>query len=344
MAFKYKPHRIKFSQEVKTLDELHNEKINKFDETNKIIDLKKRKLCTLKKKLEEEKDPDIIDRIKKKIREYTNEVKNLETSYDELDYFEKTKDILIQYFENKSYDNSSDIPNEIEVIKQSDNDTENNTDSNDDNDNENDDIYNENENIQSDNIMERFNKLNDINISKIKKKQPIKKRHQKKVVEKKSILQFLSQDSSGNIVDEPIKKVIHEKGKLRDQYLTLIDSSYACNKVKLSPIKICEQCKEELTLIQSEGMFLCQKCGDATYVIIESEIPSHKDTINEKRKYPYNPINHLIEKLNQYQAKQTTKIPPDIYNVIKKELKKIVVDVNDVTPEIIQEILKKCLK
>ena len=39
MAFKYKPHRIKFSQEVKTLDELHNEKINKFDETNKVIDL-----------------------------------------------------------------------------------------------------------------------------------------------------------------------------------------------------------------------------------------------------------------------------------------------------------------
>ena len=88
-------------------------------------------------------------------------------------------------------------------------------------------------------------------------------------------------------------------------------------------------------------MFLCQKCGDATYVIIESEIPSHKDTINEKRKYPYNPINHLIEKLNQYQAKQTTKIPQDIYNVIKKELKKIMVDVDDVTPEIIQDILKK---
>jgi predicted RNA-binding Zn-ribbon protein involved in translation (DUF1610 family) len=170
--------------------------------------------------------------------------------------------------------------------------------------------------------MDRFNKLNDVNLSKIKKKQPIKKRHQKKPAEKKSILQFLSEDISGNISTEPIKKIIHEKGKLRDQYLTLIDSSYACNKVKLSPIKLCEQCKEELTLIQSEGMFLCQKCGDATYVIIESEIPSHKDTINEKRKYPYNPINHLIEKLNQYQAKQTTKIPQDIYNVSKKELKK----------------------
>jgi hypothetical protein len=338
MAFKYKPHRIKFSQEVKTLDELHNEKINKFDETNKVIDLKKRKIYALKKRLNEEIDYDIIDRIKKKIREYTNDVKNLETSYDELDYFEKTKDILIQYFENKSYDNSSDIPNEIEMNKENNNDSDsqNKDEYNDDDDDD------ENDNLEiSDNIMDRFNKLNDVNLSKIKKKQPIKKRHQKKPAEKKSILQFLSEDISGNISTEPIKKIIHEKGKLRDQYLTLIDSSYACNKVKLSPIKLCEQCKEELTLIQSEGMFLCQKCGDATYVIIESEIPSHKDTINEKRKYPYNPINHLIEKLNQYQAKQTTKIPQDIYNVIKKELKKIMVDVDDVTPEIIQDILKK---
>ena len=339
MAFKYKPHRIKFSQEVKTLDELHNEKINKFDETNKVIDLKKRKIYALKKRLNEETDHDIIDRIKKKIREYTNDVKNLETSYDELDYFEKTKDILIQYFENKSYDNSSDIPNEIEINRENKNDSDSQDKENNDDYNEEDD---ENDNLEiSDNIMERFNKLNDVNLSKIKKKQPIKKRHQKKPAEKKSILQFLSEDISGNISTEPIKKIIHEKGKLRDQYLTLIDSSYACNKVKLSPIKLCEQCKEELTLIQSEGMFLCQKCGDATYVIIESEIPSHKDTINEKRKYPYNPINHLIEKLNQYQAKQTTKIPQDIYNVIKKELKKIMVDVDDVTPEIIQDILKK---
>jgi hypothetical protein len=347
MAFKYKPHRIKFSQEVKTLDELHNEKINKFDETNKIIDLKKRKIDALKKKLEEENDLDIIDRIKKKIREHTNDVKNLETSYDELDYFEKTRDILIQYFENKSYDDSLDIPNEIDVpneieIKIKNENNENNENNDTDENDESDNIIESSEiTILTDNIMDRFNKLNDINISNIKKKQPIKKRHQQKVVEKKSILQFLSQDISGNISSEPIQKVIHEKGKLRDQYLTLIDSSYACNKVKLSPIKTCEQCKEELTLIQSEGMFLCQICGNATYVIIESEIPSHKDTINEKRKYPYNPINHLIEKLNQYQAKQTTKIPQEIYNIIKKELKKIMVDINDVTPEIIQDILKK---
>lgn len=327
MAFKQKPHRIKFSQETKTLDELHKEKITKFDESHKEIDLKKKKIILLKRKLNEISDEDIIDKIKKKINKYENEIKYLETSFDELEYFEKTKDILIQYFENKSHDNSSELPQEIIV--------------NYDESLEQEEIVNDN---NDDNILDRFNKLNDISNSRIKKKKPVKKRHQIQKIQKKSILDFLSQDNSGNTVSEPIKKIIHEKGTLRDQYLTLIDSSYACNKVKLSPIKICNKCDEELTLIQSEGRLVCQKCGDTTYIIIESEIPSHKDTINEKRKYPYNPINHLIEKINQFQAKQTTKIPPEIYAIIEKELKKNMIEKENVNPEIIEKILKKYKK
>lgn len=325
MAFKQKPHRIKFSQDSKTLDELHNEKITKFDESQKDINMKKKKILLLKRKLSENNDEELLEKIKKKINQYENEIKYLETSFDELEYFEKTKDILIQYFENKSQDNSSELPQEI-IVKNKEIESD-------------EEIVSDNN--ETDDILERFNKLNNMNNAKLKKKQPVKKRHQKPQIQKKSILQFLSQDNSGNTVAEPIKKIIHEKGTLRDQYLTLTDSSYACNKVKLSPIKFCKDCNEELTLIQSEGRLLCQKCGDTTYIIIESEIPSHKDTINEKRKYPYNPINHLIEKLNQYQAKQTTKIPQDIYDIIKKELKKKMIENEDVTPKIIQDILKK---
>ncbi len=352
MAFKYKPHRIKFSQETKTLDEIHNEKIVKFDEINKNITLKKRKVISLNKKLIEVDDPDLIDKIKKKINIYKKKINNLETSYDELDYFDKTKDILMQYFENKHHkDNDSDIPTIIDIIDdyndiledKSNNDSDINTDNNSDNNSNQVNLEASNQDNNPDNILDRFNKLNDINTLQVKKK-VVKKRHQKITTEKKSILQFLSEDTSGNIINEPIKKVVHEKGTLRDQYLTLIDSSYACDKVKLSPIKLCQNCNEELTLIQSEGIFLCQICSEATYVIIESEIPSHKDTINEKRKYPYNPINHLIEKLNQYQAKQTTKIPQTIYDIVKKEMKKNLFDVSDITPEIIQDILKKYKK
>ncbi len=363
MAFKYKPHRIKFSQETKTLDEIHNEKISKFDEINKDITLKKRKIISLNKKLSEIDDADLIEKIKKKINIYQHEIKNLETSNDELDYFDKTKDILMQYFENKHHqDSDEDIPNIISIMNDQNNDqnsdqyqdqdnnleiTDNNSDNNSDisnyNNHDNKQDNQDNQDINQDDILDRFNKLNEINTSQLKKK-VVKKRHQKTPVEKKSILQFLSEDTSGNQINEPIKKVIHEKGTLRDQYLTLIDSSYACDKVKLSPIKTCTKCNEELTLIQSEGIFLCQLCSEATYVIIESEVPSHKDTLNEKRKYPYNPINHLIEKLNQYQAKQTTKIPQTIYDIVKKEMKKNMFDVDDITPEIIQDILKKYKK
>ncbi len=151
-------------------------------------------------------------------------------------------------------------------------------------------------------------------------------------------------DPSGNTNTESIKQVIHEKGTLKDQYLCLTDSSYVCDKVKLSPIKQCKNCSSELTLMQSEGYFVCQNCSQAEYVIIESEIPSHKDAMNEKPKYPYNPINHLIEKLNQFQAKQTTIIPSNIYDIVRNEMKKRLIHVDDITPDIILKILKKYRK
>ena len=56
MAFKQKIHKIKFSQESKTLDEIHNEKLNKFNETNGVIELNKKKILLLKKKLINESD------------------------------------------------------------------------------------------------------------------------------------------------------------------------------------------------------------------------------------------------------------------------------------------------
>lgn len=332
MVFKKKIYKTKFSEEIKTLDEIHNEKISKFAEISSVVETNQKKILSLKKKLSDENDEEIIQKIKKKIIILTNEIKNLENTYDELDYFNKTKDILMQYFDNK---NTDDVPNEIEIHTTTDTNTENDiTD-------KHDEIINEcNNPVEFDDVLDRFNKLNDIKNDKKTKNIP-KKRNQKQPVEKKSILQFLSEDSFGNVTDKPIKTIVHEKGTLRDQYLTLIDSSYACNKVKLCPIKKCKNCDQELTLMQSEGMFLCLGCGEFNSIIIESEIPSHKDSMNEKRKYPYNPINHLIEKLNQFQAKQTTKIPQDVYDIVKKEIKKNILEVSEITPEIIQDILKK---
>jgi len=328
MAFKQKPCKIKFTQELKTLDEIYTETIQKFDNVNNDILTIKKKILRLKNKIKDVEDTQKLNEINDSINKLENQISNLENSNDELEYFAKTKDILIQYYENRTKEEI--IPDEIDV-KPDDMTFSQNT-----------------ENIDSDkpkdDILDRFERLNEISKRDAKIKNQIKKRRIVKQPEKTSILSLLATDSSGNKLSEPIQQMIHEKGTLKDQYLRLTDASYMCDKVKLPLIRTCKSCSNEMILIQSEGYFICQNCSEAEYVIIESEVPSHKDSMNEKPKYPYNPINHLIEKLNQYQAKQTTVIKPKIYEIIKIELKKRMIELDDVTPELIQDILKKYRK
>jgi len=176
----------------------------------------------------------------------------------------------------------------------------------------------------------------------MKEKKLIKrKKIKEEIPQYKSILSYLTEhDLSSNTINKNIENS-NDKGSLKEQYLFLTDAIYVCDKVKLSPIKTCSTCNIEKTLIQSEGIYVCQNCGKLEYVIIESEVPSHKDSGNEKPKYPYKTINHLIERLNQFQAKQTTLIPQEIYNLIKYELKKMLIEESETTPHDIKKILKK---
>ncbi len=338
-SFKFKPSKVKFTREHRTLDEIHRETIEKFDEIDNKITHLKQKIFILEKKLELEKQKNnerIILLLEKKIKDLTSELNNLNSSNDEMDYFEKTRDILLKYYKNENklesqhLDNNlldSDSEEESKIISiNSDTDT-------------------------ADPLMDRLNKLNDINNKFVKEKKPVKKKkNNNDTTQNKSILSFLSMSNIDNVDDnsdnntineENISTIINEKGTLKEQYLSLTDSKYMCEKVKLSPIKKCTTCNIEKTLIQSEGIYVCQLCGKFEYVIIESEIPSHKDSLNEKPKYPYKTINHLIERLNQFQAKQTTIIPAQIYQLIDLEMKKMLITPEEVTPVLIKKILKK---
>jgi hypothetical protein len=331
-SFKFKPSKVKFTKEHRTLDEIHRETIEKFDEIDNKIVVVKQKIYILEKKLNEDtiktnKNLQLL--IEKKIKSLHNELNTLNTSNEEMDYFEKTRDILLKYYKNE---NKLETNLNQELLESdSEEDTKNVSVKIDDDD---------------DPLMDRLNKLNDINNKSVKEKKTIKKK--KNTVENtqvKSILSFLS-NTTDNIetnqeTEDNISKIINEKGTLKEQYLSLTDSKYMCEKVKLSPIKICSSCNIEKTLIHSEGIYVCQLCGKFEYVIIESEVPSHKDSLNEKPKYPYKTINHLIERLNQFQAKQTTIIPQQIYQLIDVEMKKMLIVIDEVTPTTIKKILKK---
>ena len=323
-SFKFKPSKVKFTKEQRTLDEIHRETIDKFDEINQEINLIKQKIYWLEKKnllatldLEKKKNDSKIKELKLKLNQ-------LVTSNDELDYFEKTRDILLKYYKD---DNQMDLG----IKEISDSDTEMKP-------------ISINTETEEDPLLDRLNKLNEINNKTIKEKKTVRKKKllQDKPVNK-SILSFLSgiDDTNEELIQNSISKIVNEKGTLKEQYLSLTDSKYMCEKVKLSPIKRCTRCNIEKTLIHSEGIYVCQDCGEFEYVIIESEVPSHKDSLNEKPKYPYKTINHLIERLNQFQAKQTTVIPPNIYKLIDVEIKKMVINEDEITPIVIKKILKK---
>jgi len=344
-SFKFKPSKVKFTREHRTLDEIHRETIEKFDEIDKKINHLKQKIFILEKKLKSEKKNNnerLILLLEKKIKELNQELNNLNSSNDEMDYFEKTRDILLKYYKNENKLESQHLDNNL---LDSDSDSE-----------EESKIISINSDIDSsDPLMDRLNKLNDINNKFVKEKKPVKKKkNNNDTTQNKSILSFLSMSNTYNNDDnsdtntntnsnneENISTIINEKGTLKEKYLSLTDSKYMCEKVKLSPIKKCITCNIEKTLIQSEGIYVCQLCGKFEYVIIESEIPSHKDSLNEKPKYPYKTINHLIERLNQFQAKQTTIIPAQIYQLIDLEMKKMLITPEEVTPVLIKKILKK---
>ncbi len=88
-------------------------------------------------------------------------------------------------------------------------------------------------------------------------------------------------------------------------------------------LKLCPKCGIDKTFLQSEGLCVCPNCGETEMIIVESEIVSHKDTVVEKIHYPYKRMNHLMEWLNQFQAKETTDIPEKVYTDIHNELRKM---------------------
>ena len=68
--------------------------------------------------------------------------------------------------------------------------------------------------------------------------------------------------------------------------------------------------------------YVCTQCGDTDRVVVESEMPNHKDGSSvEKQRFPYKRQNHLSECLNQFQAKESTEIPADVYEAVINELK-----------------------
>ena len=133
------------------------------------------------------------------------------------------------------------------------------------------------------------------------------------------------------------------KSKLYNEYMRSIDKNYIIEiNDEDRDINLCSTCHTEMLLNQNAGILICPSCGIVENIIINSDKPSYKDPPKEQTSFCYKRINHLNEFLAQFQAKETTEIPDEIYNEILVEIKKERIEnMAEITPDKMRLILRK---
>jgi hypothetical protein len=359
--YKYKPDKHKFRVNIKTIDELHKEQVDEFKKNRDTVPDKKNRLKLLKNDLTTlEKsvigpinlDYESFKRrkiMKQNIKDLEQEIKNAENYKAEIHYYSRTGDVVYDYYDltngvlyNKTYDNNKEDEGSYDDIECK--EEKNNKTTKD---------MKEDKNVKevkskiiasttkiaiSDELMEITN-LN----RKRKLKRPVRKRNKKiDVVPERNIMSYLLGDKDEEEENEEEKEDSTLcKATLQNEYLIMMDKEYACSKSKVNIPKKCQKCNIDKIIVYNDSIIACPKCGEYDNIFIESDVPSHRETFNEKPKYPYRRIGHCIEKLNQFLCKGTTNIPSEVFSILENEVVKHGMVKKEITVNFIETMLRK---
>jgi hypothetical protein len=339
--FKVKNKKIFVADQRVTLDTRHNDFIKKFKiEENRLPDIDK-ELQTIKITLEEYNkigyenlsDEQLWDNLNKKNRydELITLKNNIKNNTEINDYFLKTGNILFNYFDDIE-STASDVKPKKKTPT-----TKNKKE----------------ENIPiKNNILNFFQNLenNDSHINEPQSTEPQSTEPQSNEPQSN---EPQSNETTKNVQhndNDSSKNLTNNRAELLNKYLSLVDNTY-CNFERISTEKTIDFCavcfknhgkKIEKVLIPNEGISVCDKCGDLTHIVIDSDKPSYKDPPPEATYFAYKKINHLNEWLNQIQALESTDIPEDIYERIWEEIKKErIEDLSKLNYKKIRDYLKK---
>ena len=144
--------------------------------------------------------------------------------------------------------------------------------------------------------------------------------------------------------DIPIIQKGRQRNQLLNDYLQIENPSMARNNIEEydDPWTLCDICENEMKMCLNEANLTCSKCGHQEFILIDSDKPSYKDPPREVCYYAYKKINHFNEWLAQFQAKESTEIPSEIYDTILIQLKKErITNMASLKPTKLREILRK---
>lgn len=135
-----------------------------------------------------------------------------------------------------------------------------------------------------------------------------------------------------------------QRNQLLNDYLQLEDPAMGRSTVEEydDPWTLCERCSNEMIMCLNEANLTCSKCGHQEFILVDSDKPSYKDPPREVCYYAYKKINHFNEWLAQFQAKESTEIPAEVYDDILVQLKKErITNMGSLKPTKLREILRK---
>jgi len=132
------------------------------------------------------------------------------------------------------------------------------------------------------------------------------------------------------------------RDQLLDQYLQRMDPHYNRPSHALNDTSFqCDGCGEDMKVSVNDATISCPECGFHKLILMDSDKPSYKDPPREVSYYAYKRINHFNECLAQFQAKESTEIPEEVFEAILNQIKKERLQASSLNRTKIREILKK---
>ena len=187
--------------------------------------------------------------------------------------------------------------------------------------------FEEKKNIEFDNKINKFNESKSTEITDTKNK----------------INKFFNIDSdiSNKNIEYNKETTINFKSSSSDKYFYNINNKLVNYEQFCFDSDICKFCRKgEMIYVESEGISICNNCSKTMKYLIENEKPSYKEPPKEVCFYAYKRINHLREILAQFQAKESTHIPDEVFENIKNQVKKERIELKDLSNKKAKEILK----
>ena len=174
----------------------------------------------------------------------------------------------------------------------------------------------------------------------------LEKYEQDKVAPKKkeetSILSFFASKKKTNNITSymNVEEFTNSKNELMNEYKKQIGIQVIDNTPVID--KYCEKCKVKRHIDYRLMDIICPQCGNSEKYM-DNIVRSYKESLELDHipKFAYKRVNHFNEVMSQFQGKEKTEIPKEVYEELRAEIKKSRLSVDRLNRDIVRGILKK---